>query len=298
MKHSASSRTYHQPTPARDSPVSGDDTQNVIFPRRKAGQSKKSGGKAGVVVTLEVLEQVFDMPLHRACKTLGVCATAFKKVCRKLGVMKWPYKDSHMPPKRKAAARRNQKPESPHAASLDSASYSDASTEVAETSPEPETPRAAHRKAPEVELEDEDEEIEREDEEVQTEDSAEENAVDAPVKTEAEEDEELQPEYKAAETEAVTGENFVEVEPSPELLAMYHDNERMAQDPMEFFAADSLRSEDACAFALADKQCQQIKGEPVEMGFFYHGDESIEDLFGKDTWQSSFAPSMCDILRS
>eukprot|EP00293_Proteomonas_sulcata_P009792 CAMPEP_0184302898 /NCGR_PEP_ID=MMETSP1049-20130417/12754_1 /TAXON_ID=77928 /ORGANISM="Proteomonas sulcata, Strain CCMP704" /LENGTH=110 /DNA_ID=CAMNT_0026614297 /DNA_START=177 /DNA_END=506 /DNA_ORIENTATION=- len=73
---------------------------NVIFPRRKAGQNKKSGGKSGVVVTYEVLEQCFDMPLHKACKTLGVCATAFKKVCRKLGVMKWPYKDAHMPPKK------------------------------------------------------------------------------------------------------------------------------------------------------------------------------------------------------
>eukprot|EP00287_Rhodomonas_sp_CCMP768_P006334 CAMPEP_0196732362 /NCGR_PEP_ID=MMETSP1091-20130531/11796_1 /TAXON_ID=302021 /ORGANISM="Rhodomonas sp., Strain CCMP768" /LENGTH=79 /DNA_ID=CAMNT_0042075617 /DNA_START=68 /DNA_END=303 /DNA_ORIENTATION=- len=71
------------------------EEQPVIFPRRKAGQSKKNGskrrgGQAGVVVTLEILEQVFDMPLHRACKSLGVCATAFKKVCRKLGVMKWP----------------------------------------------------------------------------------------------------------------------------------------------------------------------------------------------------------------
>lgn len=91
------------------SPVNADD-QPIIFPRRKAGQSKKNGSKAGVVVTLEILEQVFDMPLHRACKSLGVCATAFKKVCRKLGVMKWPYKDSHLPPKKESSRRRSHAP--------------------------------------------------------------------------------------------------------------------------------------------------------------------------------------------
>ena len=45
-------------------------------------------------MTLEILETVFHMPLHKACKALGVCATAMKRVCRKLGVKKWPYRDA------------------------------------------------------------------------------------------------------------------------------------------------------------------------------------------------------------
>jgi hypothetical protein len=69
------------------------DSSNVIFPRRKQGQHKKHGRKEGVVVTMEILETVFHMPLHKACNALGVCATALKRACRKLGVQKWPYRD-------------------------------------------------------------------------------------------------------------------------------------------------------------------------------------------------------------
>jgi hypothetical protein len=43
---------------------------NVIFPRRKQGQHKKHGRKEGVVVTMDILETVFHMPLHKACKAL------------------------------------------------------------------------------------------------------------------------------------------------------------------------------------------------------------------------------------
>ncbi len=71
----------------------GQDSSNVIFPRRKQGQHKKHGRKEGVVVTMEILETVFHMPLHKACNALGVCATALKRACRKLGVQKWPYRD-------------------------------------------------------------------------------------------------------------------------------------------------------------------------------------------------------------
>mmetsp|Transcript_11230 Transcript_11230/g.27548 ORF Transcript_11230/g.27548 Transcript_11230/m.27548 type:complete len:309 (-) Transcript_11230:681-1607(-) len=86
----------------------GIDTSTVIFPRRKAGQNKRPSTQAPVVVTLEVLQEVFDMPLWKACKTLGICATAMKKVCRKLGVMEWPYKKNHMPGKRVKASAADQ----------------------------------------------------------------------------------------------------------------------------------------------------------------------------------------------
>lgn len=47
------------------------DGANVIIPRRKRGQNRKQGSsKEGVVVTMEVLERVYHMPLHKACKSL------------------------------------------------------------------------------------------------------------------------------------------------------------------------------------------------------------------------------------
>ena len=52
------------------------DSSNVIFPRRKQGQHKKHGRKEGVVVTMEILETVFHMPLHKACKDLVSCRFA------------------------------------------------------------------------------------------------------------------------------------------------------------------------------------------------------------------------------
>jgi hypothetical protein len=41
---------------------------------------------------MEILESVFHKPLHEACNSLGVCATALKGACRKLGVQKLPYR--------------------------------------------------------------------------------------------------------------------------------------------------------------------------------------------------------------
>ena len=114
---------------------SGDDTV-TLFPRRKAGQSK-GGGSGPVVLTLELLEQFYGMPLHVAARRLvrpapppapstlfacpavrdattplrliaglvtplpprtqGICQTAIKKVCRRLGIKKWPYKETRVP---------------------------------------------------------------------------------------------------------------------------------------------------------------------------------------------------------
>jgi hypothetical protein len=65
------------------------DSSIVIFSRCKPGQHKTLGRKEGVVVTMEILETVFHMPIQKACNALGVSATALKMACRKLGVKKW-----------------------------------------------------------------------------------------------------------------------------------------------------------------------------------------------------------------
>mmetsp|Transcript_15659 Transcript_15659/g.24329 ORF Transcript_15659/g.24329 Transcript_15659/m.24329 type:complete len:247 (+) Transcript_15659:214-954(+) len=74
----------------------GDDIV-TLFPRRKAGQTRPGGGRGPVVLTLELLQQFYGMPLHVAAKQLGICQTAIKKVCRKLGIKKWPYKEMRLP---------------------------------------------------------------------------------------------------------------------------------------------------------------------------------------------------------
>lgn len=42
----------------------------TLFPRRKAGQIKPSGGRGPVVLNLETLEQYYGVPLHVAAKKL------------------------------------------------------------------------------------------------------------------------------------------------------------------------------------------------------------------------------------
>jgi hypothetical protein len=61
----------------------------AIFPRRKAGSG---GGVQPVVITPDVLRALAGRPLSEAAQRLGVSATALKHACRKLGILRWPYK--------------------------------------------------------------------------------------------------------------------------------------------------------------------------------------------------------------
>mmetsp|Transcript_13756 Transcript_13756/g.27196 ORF Transcript_13756/g.27196 Transcript_13756/m.27196 type:complete len:219 (-) Transcript_13756:226-882(-) len=84
-------------SPALSSSSSSGDPVVTLFPRRKAGQSRPGGGRGPVVLNLETLEQFYCYPLHLAAKKLGICQTAIKKVCRRLGIKKWPYKEMRLP---------------------------------------------------------------------------------------------------------------------------------------------------------------------------------------------------------
>jgi hypothetical protein len=42
----------------------------TLFPRRKAGQAPQEGGKGPVVLSVELLEKFYGMPLHTAAKEL------------------------------------------------------------------------------------------------------------------------------------------------------------------------------------------------------------------------------------
>jgi len=125
------------------SPVDGRSSPPVIFPRRKAGQNKRPATHHPVVVTYEILSQQFDVPLWKACRSLGICATAMKKVCRKLGVMKWPYKENHMPGKKCSSHKHVSSPTA-------SVASQDSATEDSPNSPvqTPPIPMGSSRRTP------------------------------------------------------------------------------------------------------------------------------------------------------
>eukprot|EP00960_Hanusia_phi_P049348 759509-Hanusia_phi.AAC.2 len=71
------------------------DEFSVIFPRRKTvNTNSKHDDCSPVFVTKEFITPYFRMPMLAACEELGVCPTAMKKACRKLGIMKWPYRQT------------------------------------------------------------------------------------------------------------------------------------------------------------------------------------------------------------
>jgi hypothetical protein len=60
-----------------------------VHPRRKAGESKGRRREA-VMVSIETLQPLFGFPLSEAAKAMGICDTALKSCCRRLGIPRWP----------------------------------------------------------------------------------------------------------------------------------------------------------------------------------------------------------------
>ena len=65
-----------------------------LFPRRKNGQGASTStekGRPPLKVGIESIQPLFGLPQKDAAKALGISLTALKQVCRKLGVVRWPY---------------------------------------------------------------------------------------------------------------------------------------------------------------------------------------------------------------
>ncbi|EKX53203.1 hypothetical protein GUITHDRAFT_100913 [Guillardia theta CCMP2712] len=79
-------------TPA-DSPCSPTDLipdkVAVVLPRKKRGQPKVRGMR--VSLSKEDIQKLFHLRQVEAAKLLGLSLTALKSVCRKVGVLRWPY---------------------------------------------------------------------------------------------------------------------------------------------------------------------------------------------------------------
>jgi len=57
-------------------------------------EHKEGGGGRRLLsaVTCQTLREHFHLPLHTVAVKFGMCTTAFKKMCRRLGIAKWPHR--------------------------------------------------------------------------------------------------------------------------------------------------------------------------------------------------------------
>jgi len=92
------------PPAAQTVPAGEECITQVILPRRKAGQPETERESEPVVLNRDVLESLFHLPLAAASGKLGLSATSIKKVCRRMGIIKWPYKSCRSGSKRGSGA--------------------------------------------------------------------------------------------------------------------------------------------------------------------------------------------------
>ena len=77
---------------AMDSDDEESDIPNLT--RNAAGMpsSALEGSQGSAVICERELRQHFHLPLHSAAQKFGICTTAFKKMCRRFGIAKWPHR--------------------------------------------------------------------------------------------------------------------------------------------------------------------------------------------------------------
>ena len=68
----------------------------MVLPRRKSGAHGAPASAEPVILTREFVARLSDLPLLEAAAAAGICPTAFKKACRKIGIRRWTYRRSRL----------------------------------------------------------------------------------------------------------------------------------------------------------------------------------------------------------
>ena len=84
------------PPPSSKFDVVDSDGEDGDVPAMLASHAPASALEASpagsLVICERELRQHFHLPLHTAAQKFGICTTAFKKLCRRFGIAKWPHR--------------------------------------------------------------------------------------------------------------------------------------------------------------------------------------------------------------
>ena len=76
----------------RGADLEGSDCSESVHGIEEKKLNDVDSATAGVAVTDDVLREHFHLPLQLVAKKFGMCTTAFKKLCRRFGIAKWPHR--------------------------------------------------------------------------------------------------------------------------------------------------------------------------------------------------------------